>query len=71
MAGLQHDNLIRSSLLEHYGDLMSVRDLASFLGVSRQTVYGELRSGKFGRPLKFGREYRVPKAYIQQRYFGG
>jgi len=57
--------------LDHYGDLMSVADLAAFLGVSKQTVYSEIREGRFGEPLKFGRSYRVPKIYIAQRYLAG
>ena len=35
--------------LDNYGDLMSVADLAMFLGVSKQTVYSEIREGKFCR----------------------
>jgi len=62
---------LASKTLDHYGDLMSVVDLAAFLGVSKQTIYSEIREGKFGSVLKFGREYRVPKVYIVQRYLGG
>ena len=61
----------RSARLDNYGDLMSVADLATFLGVSKQTVYNEIREGKFGVPLKFGRTYRIPKVYIAQRYLAG
>ena len=61
----------RSARLDNYGDLMTVADLATFLGVSKQTVYSEIRQGKFGVPLKFGRSYRVPKVYIAQKFLAG
>ena len=61
----------KATTLDHYGDLMTATDLASFLGVSKQTAYKEIRDGKFGTPLKFGREYRIPKIYIVRRYFSG
>ena len=61
----------KSAKLDNYGDLMSVADLAAFLGVSKQTVYNEIKDGKFGEPLKFGRTYRIPKVYIAQRYLIG
>jgi len=57
--------------LDHYGDLMFARDLSEFLGISKQTVYSEIKDGKFGKPLKFGREYRIPKIYIMTRYLNG
>ena len=57
--------------LDSYGDLLTAKDLSEFLGVSLQTIYKEIRDGKFGTPVKFGREFRIPKVYIQQRYFGG
>ena len=57
--------------LEDYRDLLSTKDLSELLGVSKQTAYKEIRSGKFGEPLKFGREYRIPKVYIIERYFRG
>jgi excisionase family DNA binding protein len=50
---------------------MTATDLSNFLGISKQTIYSEIKEGKFGEPLKFGREYRIPKIYIVQRYFGG
>ena len=61
----------KTTSLEHYGDLLSVKDLSGLFGVSVQTIYKEIRDGKFGKPLKFGRVYRVPKIYIYERYFKG
>lgn len=56
------------AILENYGDLLNTRNLSELLGVSVQTVYKEIRNGKFGEPIKFGREYRVPKKYIYDNY---
>ena len=61
----------KTPLLENYGDLLSVGDLSEFLGMSKQTIYSEIKLGKFGKPLKFGREYRIPKIYIATRYLSG
>ena len=60
---------VKSIPLNDYGDLLSVKDLSELLGVSEQTVYKEIKNGKFGEPLKFGRAYRIPKIAIIQRYF--
>ena len=61
----------KTTTLDNYGDLLTAKDLSEFLGVSLQTIYKEIRGGKFGTPIKFGRVYKIPKVYIQQRYFGG
>jgi len=50
--------------MEHFGDLMTVKDLSKLLGISSQTVYKEIKSGTFGKPLKFGREYRIAKINV-------
>jgi len=57
--------------LDCFGDLLSAQDLSTFFGVSKQTIYKEIRDGKFGEPIKFGRSYRIPKVYIRQRYLVG
>ena len=64
-----NDNMEKPVILENYKDLLSVKDLSEILSVSKQTAYREIKNGKFGEPLKFGREYRIPKIYILQRYF--
>ena len=61
----------KPTTLDHYGDLLSVTDLSNFLGISKQTVYKEIKDGKFGEPIKFGREFRVAKVYIVERFMGG
>jgi len=61
----------KSNTLDNYGDLLTVKELSEFLGISKQTVYGEIKMGKFGIPIRFGRSYRIPKKYIAQRYLGG
>ena len=64
-------NTFNITTLDGYGDLMSAKELSVFLGVSLQTVYKEIKKGKFGEPLKFGRVYKIPKVYILQRYLTG
>jgi len=62
---------VKAVTLGQYGDLLSAQELSEFLGISKQTIYKEIKMGKFGEPLKFGRTYKIPKIYIQQRYLGG
>jgi excisionase family DNA binding protein len=71
MGTMDTSSTTRRMTLDNYGDLLTVKDLSGFLGVSEQTIYKEIRQGKFGKPLKFGRVYRIPKVYILERYFGG
>jgi len=60
-----HDELSpKPSTMEHFGDLMTVKDLSKLLGISSQTVYKEIKNGTFGKPLKFGREYRIAKINV-------
>jgi len=65
------NNAVMTKTLDNYGDLMTVGELSAFLGVSKQTIYGEIKRGKFGEIIRFGRTYFVPKAYISQRYLSG
>jgi len=66
-----HNSQAKATNLDYYGDLLTVEDLSKFFGVSKQTVYKEIRDGKFGEPLRLGRSYRIPKIYISQRYLVG
>lgn len=47
-----------------YSDLLSVQHLAEIFDVSKQTILKELKKGTFGKPLKIGRAYKVPKICI-------
>ena len=58
-----------SACLTDYGDLLTVEDLAHIFMVSNKTIYKEMRSGKFGKPIQIGRAYLVPKVYIISRFF--
>jgi len=72
LCDLKGENILTNFVrLDNYGDLLSAQDLSEFLGVSKQTAYKEIKKGKFGNPLKFGREYRIPKIYIIDKYFQG
>jgi excisionase family DNA binding protein len=48
---------------------LSAEDLSKILRVSKQTIYKEIRNGKFGKPIKFGREYRIPKIFVVEKFF--
>jgi excisionase family DNA binding protein len=58
-----------NQILGKYNDLLTVSDLAKIFSVSKQTVYKEMKAGKFGDMIKIGREYRVPRVYILQNFF--
>jgi len=55
--------------LADYGDLLSVADLSTLFEVSKQTIYREIRNGKFGEPIRIGRAYKIPKIYLLEKYF--
>ena len=57
------------AILSGYGDLLNVKDLASIFSVSEQTIYKEIKDGKFGKPIQIGRVYKIPKIYILRHYF--
>jgi len=61
--------VVNQSALDGYRDLLSVKDLTEIFGVSRQTIYKELKSGKLGSPIAIGRAIKIPKVYLIQRYF--
>jgi len=58
----------KPTTLDYYGDLLTVTDLSNFLGISKQTIYKEIKDGKFGKPIKFGREFRIPKVFIVEKF---
>lgn len=68
-AMLQEQQPMNSSILTEYKDLLSVKDLSIIFEVSKQTVYKELKEGKFGNPIQIGRAYKIPKIYVLQKYF--
>ena len=55
--------------LEKYRDLLSVQDLMEIFGVSKNTIYSEIKNGKFGTPIKIGRAFKIPRMYIWNKYF--
>ena len=59
----------KQEVLVEYNDLLSINDLAAIFKVSKQTIYKEVRDGKFGTPFQIGRAYKIPKAYVINKYF--
>ena len=55
--------------LEKYKDLLSVQDLTEIFGVSKQTIYKNIKSGKFGTPIMIGRAFKIPRLYIWEKFF--
>jgi len=62
-------NMIKPDIFFKFNDLLSVTDLATIFDVSRQTIYKEIKNGKFGEPIQIGRAIKIPKIYVIQRYF--
>ena len=58
-----------NNALSEYRDLLSAKDLADIFGVSKQTIYKELKDGKFGTPIQIGRAYKIPKIYVIKKFF--
>ena len=63
------NNSTESAALSEYRDLLSVADLAKIFEVSKQTVYKEIKDGKFGTPIQIGRAFKVPKIFVIDRFF--
>ena len=59
----------KKEVLAGYRDLLSVDDLCRIFEVSRQTIYKEIRKGKFGEKVQIGKAYKFPKTYVVQKYF--
>ena len=55
--------------LSEYRDLLSIKDLTKIFGVSKNTIYKEIKDGKFGTPIQIGRAYKIPKLYVIKKYF--
>ena len=55
--------------LTKYRDLLNVRDLMEIFEVSEQTIYKEIKKGKFGDPIRVGRSYKIPKVYVVRKFF--
>jgi len=51
-------------------EVMSVRDAADYLGLSRNTVYRLVRSGEIPAK-KFGNQWRISKAVLDEFLRGG
>ena len=62
-------NMTTAQPLNNFKDLLSVEDLSAIFEVSKQTIYKELKNGKFGTPIQIGRSYKVPKVFVLEQYF--
>ena len=57
--------------LENYPDMLTTKHLAEIFGVSKNTIYKEIQTGKFGTPERIGRQLMIPKLYIWNRFIAG
>ena len=55
--------------LSEYKDLLSVQDLMGIFGVSKATIYKEIKQGKFGTPICIGRSFKIPRIYVYNKFF--
>jgi len=55
--------------LSEFNDLMTVSDIAKLFRISKQTVYKELRKGRFGATIKMGRAHYILKSQILSIFF--
>lgn len=56
-------DVVYSSVLKEYPDVLTPDETARALGVSTKTVYRLLRSNAISH-IKMGRTYKVPKAHL-------
>ncbi|MCL2775252.1 MAG: helix-turn-helix domain-containing protein [Oscillospiraceae bacterium] len=50
-------------------ELTKYKDLTEIFGVSKSTIYKEIKQGKFGVPIQIGRAYKIPKNYVVKKFF--
>jgi len=50
--------------LDNYGDVLQPEDIMAILQIGKNTVYELLKSGEL-RSLKIGKQYRIPKTFLQ------
>ena len=56
-------------VLDNYKDLLSANDLAEIFETTKDTIYKEIKRGKFGNPIKIGHKYKIPKTFALERFF--
>ena len=51
--------------IDKYPDLLSVRHLTEIFNVSKNTIYKEIKAGKFGTPIQIGRSLKAPRMCVE------
>ena len=69
MTILQDDYASKQYALSGYKDLLSVDDLSRIFGVSKNTIYKSIQNGDFGKPIRIGRAYKVPRIFVIDKFF--
>jgi predicted DNA-binding transcriptional regulator AlpA len=65
----QNQHIQNIDILTEYNDLLTVADLSKIFRTSKQTVYKEMKNGKFGEPIQIGRSFLIPKVVILSKFF--
>ncbi|MCL2717237.1 MAG: DUF3102 domain-containing protein [Lachnospiraceae bacterium] len=65
----EHVNNLVARLEKDQKDNDSDEILSKIFSVSKQTIYKEMKSGKFGEPVRIGRAYKIPKIFIWNKFF--
>ena len=53
--------------LNKYHDLLTVKEVAEILRVSKDVVYGMVKKDQI-KCYRFGREFRIPKAWLIENF---
>ena len=69
MTILQENYTSEQYALSGYKDLLSVDDLSRIFCVSKNTIYKSIQNGDFGKPIRIGRAYKVPRMFIVNKFF--
>ena len=54
-------------MLDKYPDLLTVKETAEVLRVSKAVIYNMIKEGTL-KVYKFGREYKCPKLWLIENY---
>lgn len=54
--------------LSEYKDLLTTQDLCKVFGVSKVTIYNEIKKGTFGTPLVISNIKYFPKIFILKNF---
>jgi len=57
-----------SEIFLQYPDLLGVKHLMEIFGVGKNTIYRKIRDGEFGKPIKMGKGFKIPKQFVWNKF---